>query len=87
MYADQVTDSMRAAIGETNRRRRQMQLAYNAEHGIDPQTIRKEVTDILDMLRCARATERRGRGRREQRGAPSSARPRARPPHATSSGG
>ena len=38
MYADSVTDSMRAAIGETQRRR-QIQLAYNVEHGIDPQTI------------------------------------------------
>jgi excinuclease ABC subunit B len=50
MYADVVTDSMRAAIGETQRRR-QIQLAYNTEHGIDPQTIRKQVTDILLSLR------------------------------------
>src|SRR5437867_142036 len=50
MYADSVTDSMREAIGETQRRR-QIQLAYNAEHGIDPQTIRKRVTDILLSLR------------------------------------
>jgi excinuclease ABC subunit B len=50
MYADTVTDSMRAAIGETQRRR-QIQLAYNEEHGIDPQTIRKKVTDILLTLR------------------------------------
>jgi excinuclease ABC subunit B len=50
MYADSVTDSMRAAIGETQRRR-QIQLAYNTEHGIDPQTIRKQVTDILLSLR------------------------------------
>jgi excinuclease ABC subunit B len=50
MYADTVTDSMRAAIGETQRRR-QIQLAYNEEHGIDPQTIRKKVTDILLALR------------------------------------
>src|SRR5207248_1912508 len=45
MYADQVTDSMKRALGETNRRRG-VQQAYNAEHGIDPQTIRKAVTDI-----------------------------------------
>ena len=50
MYADSVTDSMRAAIGETQRRRR-IQLDYNREHGIDPQTIRKAVSDILLTLR------------------------------------
>jgi excinuclease ABC subunit B len=52
MYADQVTDSMRRALSETNRRRG-VQQAYNAEHGIDPQTIRKAVTDILAYLRPA----------------------------------
>jgi excinuclease ABC subunit B len=46
MYADEVTDSMRRAISETQRRR-QIQLAHNEEHGIDPQTIRKAVSDIL----------------------------------------
>ena len=46
MYADEVTDSMRRAVSETQRRRK-IQLEYNARHGIDPQSIRKAVTDIL----------------------------------------
>ena len=62
MYADSVTESMRRAISETNRRRA-AQVAYNAEHGIDPQTIRKKVSDILELLqsRDAPAVERRRR--------------------------
>ncbi len=69
MYADRVTDSMRRAISETGRRRKK-QLEHNAEHGIDPQTIRKKVTDILEMVRARDGDEtasgsggRRGRGR------------------------
>ena len=50
MYADNVTDSMQVASGETNRRRA-LQQTYNSENGIDPQTIRKAVTDILLVLR------------------------------------
>ena len=50
MYADKVTASMRRAISEANRRR-SLQEAYNKEHNIDPQTIRKAVTDILSVLR------------------------------------
>ena len=49
MYADTVTESMRKAISETNRRRK-LQQEYNEEHGINPQTIRKAVTDILASL-------------------------------------
>ena len=52
MYADQVTNSMQRAISETNRRR-QLQMRYNEENGIDPKTIRKAVTDILSMIRPA----------------------------------
>ena len=70
MYADRVTDSMRHAISETNRRRKR-QVEYNEEHGIDPQTIRKKVTDILEMVRLrdsddtstASSGSGRGRGR------------------------
>jgi excinuclease ABC subunit B len=62
MYADDVTDSMRRAISETNRRRA-LQTEFNAAHGIDPQTIRKKVSDILELLqsRDAPAVDRRKR--------------------------
>ena len=49
MYADEMTDSMRRAISETHRRRL-LQQEYNAEHGINPQTVRRAVSDILVML-------------------------------------
>jgi len=49
MYADKITRSMEQAIDETNRRRA-IQVAYNTEHGIDPQPLRKRIADITDML-------------------------------------
>ena len=55
LYADVITDSMRRAIAETDRRRL-VQQAYNAEHGIDPQTIRKAVTDLVAQFRSAAGT-------------------------------
>ena len=48
MYADVMTDSMRMAIEET-RRRREIQMQYNEEHGITPQTIRKAVRDLISI--------------------------------------
>jgi excinuclease ABC subunit B len=68
MYADKITDSMKRAIYETNRRRR-AQEEWNEEHGIDPQTIRKRVSDILELVQTE--TPAADRRRREvQRRAP-----------------
>ena len=50
MYADTITDSMREALDETNRRR-EIQMKYNEEHGITPQTIKKAVRDLISISR------------------------------------
>ena len=69
MYADNVTASMQEALDETNRRR-EKQLAYNAERGIDPTPLRKRIADITDMLQRedADTEELLGSGRSTSRG-------------------
>jgi len=66
MYADRVTKSMERAIGETNRRRG-LQVIHNLEHGINPQTIRKAVGDILSLLRPDSSSPVPGKGQRRNR--------------------
>jgi excinuclease ABC subunit B len=61
MYADRETDAMRAAMSETDRRR-EIQLAYNAEHGITPETVRKGISEMAEFLAMEdRAPKRRRR--------------------------
>jgi excinuclease ABC subunit B len=70
MYADKVTPSMQRAIDETNRRR-DRQVAYNTEHGVDPQPLRKRIADILDQLAREDADTEQllgGAGRQQSRG-------------------
>ena len=70
MYADKVTPSMQRAIDETNRRR-DRQIAYNTEKGVDPQPLRKRIADILDQLAREDADTEQllgGSGRQQSRG-------------------
>ena len=63
LYADRVTDSMRRAMEETERRRAK-QIAFNEEHGITPQTVTRSVADILE---AAQTPGKKGKGRRGER--------------------
>jgi excinuclease ABC subunit B len=67
MYADKITNAMRHAIDETNRRR-EKQVAYNTAHGVDPQPLRKKIADILDAIvrEDADTAELLGGGGRQQ---------------------
>ena len=73
MYADTITDSMRKAIDETERRRR-IQQAYNEKHGITPQTVRKAVREVIEATKVAeekaRLRKRPGCEQHGQKGAP-----------------
>ncbi len=66
MYADEFTPSMQKAISETNRRRG-LQIAYNEANGINPQTVRKAVTDILSLIRPEETAPVPGRDQRKRR--------------------
>ena len=66
MYADTVTDSMRNAIQETDRRRA-IQVAYNEEHGITPATIQKGISDIAEFLQGESKVPSNKRGKRRKK--------------------
>jgi excinuclease ABC subunit B len=66
MYADKETDAMRKAIGETERRRA-IQVAYNEQHGITPETIVKGISDITEFLMSDSKVPTKGRRRREKK--------------------
>jgi excinuclease ABC subunit B len=65
MYADRETEAMRAAMRETDRRRA-IQLAYNEEHGITPETVRKGISEMSDFLAMEDRAPRKRRSRRAE---------------------
>lgn len=65
MYADKITDSMRRAIEETERRRN-IQIAYNKEHHIVPMTIRKKVSDVIEAVKVAEQKADYGQGKQRK---------------------
>jgi excinuclease ABC subunit B len=65
MYADKETEAMRKAIGETDRRRA-IQVAYNEEHGITPETVSKGISEMTEFLAMESQAPRRRRARREE---------------------
>jgi excinuclease ABC subunit B len=64
MYADKETEAMRAAIGETDRRRA-IQVAYNDEHGITPETVQKGISEMTEFLAMEDRAPRKRRRRRD----------------------